>query len=86
MREAALTAHRALSANENAARAAESARDAYQNLADIWYETQTIEGQVHAAAANSNAGAIGVKGTATARIVRIKEENRGRVKAKKEIQ
>jgi hypothetical protein len=83
MKEAALTAHRALNAGEHAESAAGRARDAYLNLADKWYNS-TIEGQVHAAAAHANSDAVGVKGEGTARLPRLKEENRGRA-SKKEI-
>jgi len=80
MMEAALAAHHALKANETAGRAAESARDAYRNLADVWYNTQTIEGQVHAAVANANADAVGFKGAAN---TRMNKGNRSHVRTKK---
>jgi hypothetical protein len=84
MEEAALAAQRALNAGEQAASAAGRARDAYVNLADKWYNL-TIDGQVHAAAAQSNSDAVGVKGSGTARLPRLREENRGRASKKNEI-
>jgi hypothetical protein len=82
MKEAALAAQRALKDDEDAASAAKKAREAYKKLADHWFGMQTIEGQVHAAAANANSDAIGVKGAGTARLVRTRERNRDRVRAK----
>ena len=84
MKEAALIAQHALTANDDAASAARKAREAYLALADTWFGTQTIEGQVHAAAANANSDAIGVKGTGSARLLPMKSEKRGHGRTKEE--